>query len=649
MTKTLLRFCVLSVFAAVASLPHTGHAADQPKIGSREVPVLVIDGLKFRDLNRNGQLDAYEDWRLSPELRSADLTARMSLAEKVGTMLHGTLFMEGDQTSVIADRGSYDRERARDMILTRHVTTAISRLRFAEPSDIATQHNTLQEIAERSRLGIPLTISTDPRNYVGGAGLRHTPGISLWPSALGFGAIDDVELVRRFGDTLRREYRALGIHMALSPQADLATEPRWGRITGTFGEDPIKARDLVRAYIEGSQGGSEGLTRGGVITIVKHWAGYGAAIEKGFDGHYPYGRWSGFPGGAFERHLAPYEGAFAVKVAGVMPTYTILRNLVYNGHLMEPVGGAFNQYLLTDMLRGQFGFSGMILSDWLVTEDASSSGTPWGMETATKLERYVKAVHAGIDQFGGVEEPEYLIEAVESGLVEEGRLNASVQRILVDKFRIGLFENPYVSPEAAEIIVRNPEAHAAAKAAQQRALVLLKNEDSVLPLGAAAKSRTNALRVYLVGIDAAVAEAKGLTVVTDVSQADIVIARLKTPNEGLEGRIPEGNLAFEAGQKDFDTVVSLSASGLPVIASVYLERPAVMTALLPYVQGLFGGFGITDEALLEVVLGEAEPEGKLPVELPSSMAAVEAQMSDLPYDSENPLFPKGFGLRYQTQ
>jgi len=646
MTKALLLLCVLSGLAAVASLPHTGHAADQPKIGSRQVPVLVVDGLRFRDLNRNRQLDAYEDWRLSPELRSADLTARMSLAEKVGTMLHGDLPLKDD----LWNRGSYDLDRAGDMILSRHVTTAISRLRFAEPSDIATQHNALQEIAERSRLAIPLTISTDPRNYLEGTGFEHTPGISIWPSALGFGSIGDVELIRRFSDIVRREYRALGFHMALSPQADLATEPRWGRIFSTFGEDSIQVRDLVRAYIEGLQGGSEGPTRDGVITIVKHWAGYGAAAEKGFDGHYAHGRWSGYPGGAFEQHLVPYEGAFAVKVAGVMPTYTILRDLVHEGHVMEPVGGAFNQYLLTDMLRGRFGFEGMILSDWLVTEDRSNTGaTPWGMETASKLERYVKAVQAGVDQFGGVEEPRYLIEAVESGLLEERRLDASVQRVLVDKFRIGLFENPYVSPEAAEAIVTDPKSHAAAKAAQQHALVLLKNENSILPLRDAAKSRTNALRVYLVGIDADAAEAKGLSAVTNASQADIVIARLKTPNEGLEGGIPEGNLAFEVGQKDFDAVVSLSASGLPVIVSVYFERPTVMTALLPHVKGLFGDFGITDKALLEVVLGEVEPEGKLPVELPFSMAAVEAQMPDLPYDSESPLFPIGFGLRYPTQ
>jgi len=314
---------------------------------------------------------------------------------------------------------------------------------------------------------------------------------------------------------------------------------------------------------------------------------------------------------------------------------------------MEPVGGAFNKYLLSDLLHGRFGFEGMILSGWLVTEDASNGGTSWGVETATKLERYVKGVQAGVDQFGGVEEPEYLIEAVESGLLEEGQLDASVQRILVDKFRIGLFENPYVSLEAAEIIVRNPEAHAEAKAAQQRSLVLLKNE-GVLPLQGAAKGGRGERRVYLIGVDAAVAEAKGLTVVTDVLQADFVIARLTAPNEGPK-RLPEGNLAFFPGQGSFDAVVSLAAGGLPVIATVFLDRPAVMTALLPHVQGLLGEFGITDEALLEVLLGEAEPEGKLPVELPSSMAAVEAQKSDLPHDSENPLFPIRFGLRYQQK
>jgi len=623
--------------------------ADQPKLSSRQIPEITVDGLRFRDLNRNAQLDAYEDWRLSPEDRTADLISRMSLAEKVGTMMHGWL-------SAAEDR--YDLSKAKQLILENHITSGITWL-TTDPAHFARENNSLQEIAEHTRLGIPVTISTDPRNL-----FRKRPRAdqnalegTVWPEPPGLGAIGDPEAVRLFAAISRREYRAVGIHMALSPMADLATEPRWGRISGTFGEYPEQVGNLVRAYVEGFQGGTDGLARDGVISVVKHWVGHGAS-EKGFDGHFAYGRWSSFSGGAFEQHIIPYEGAFVANVSGVMPSYTILRDLTHDGHIMEPVGGAFNRYLLTDLLRGRYGFDGLILSDWGIIENCPCDcmdgtngglvGMPWGMEKATKLERYVKAVQAGVDQFGGAEDPRYLIEAVECGLLAEEQIDASARRVLLLKFWLGLFENPYASPQEAEAIVGNPASHAAALNTQHRSLVLLKNEKSLLPLP---KNRTSEKlrRVYLRGIDAAAAEAHGLTVATNPSEAEFAIVRLQTPREYLYPNskfFPEGNLAFAPGQPDFDAVVSLAVSGLPVIACVHLERPAVLTALLPHVRGLFGDFGVTDAALLDVVLGEAEPEGRLPFELPSSMAAVEAQKPDLPHDSESPLFPIRFGLRY---
>jgi len=641
---------VLVATIALFSLNLSAAVADQPKLGSRQIPVITLDGLKFRDLNRNNQLDPYEDWRLSPADRTADLVSRMSLAEKAGTMMHGWLPAAGDR---------YDLNRAQRTILESHITSGITWL-TAGPARFARQNNALQEVAEQTRLGIPVTVSTDPRNLFRQEteSDAQTAALSVWPKAAGFGAIGDPDAVRLFADISRREYRAVGIHMGLSPMADLASEPRWGRISGTFGEEPEQVRELVQAYAEGLQGSPDGLAANGVISVVKHWAGHGAAAEKGFDGHLAYGRWSAFPGAAFEQHLVPYEGAFAAKVSGVMPSYTILRDLVHDGHRMEPVGGAFNQYLLTDLLRGRYGFNGLILSDWGVMENCPDDcmngtngglvGMPWGMEKATKLERYVKAVQAGIDQLGGAEQPEYLIEAVERGLLSEERLAVSARRVLLLKFQLGLFENPYVSPQEAETVVSNPASHAAALNAQHRSLVLLKNENSLLPLRKKF-SQKKPIRVYLKGVDAAVAEARGLIVVTDASEADLAIIRLQTPREypyPNSKSFPEGNLAFAPGQPDFDAVVSLAANGLPVVASVHLERPAILTALLPHVQGLFGDFGVTDSALLDVILGEAEPEGRLPFELPSSMAAVEAQKPDLPHDSANPLFPIHFGLRY---
>ncbi|MFT4249485.1 MAG: glycoside hydrolase family 3 N-terminal domain-containing protein [Pseudomonas sp.] len=650
--------------AALALTLGTAAAAtqpQQPRLGTRAVPLIEVDGLRFRDLDRNGRLDPYEDWRLPPEQRAADLVARMSLAEKAGAMMFGTLpTLGGGLGGGGAQATGYDLDKARALLGERHVNSLITRLRL-EPQALAEQHNALQAIAEQGRLGIPLTLGSDPRNhfqYTAGASVQAGQ-FSVWPEATGLAAIGDPDTVRRFAAIARREYRAVGLHTTLSPMADLATEPRWPRINGTFGEDAALARRLVQAYVEGFQGGSDGVTRDGVASVVKHWVGYGAAAEQGFDSHNPYGRHAAFPGGNFAQHIVPFEGAFAAHVAGVMPTYSILRELVHEGHALDQVGAGFNRWLLTDLLRGRYGFDGVIVSDWLITADCTRAclegsapsqpfevAMPWGVEHLSKLERYVLGVEAGLDQFGGSDEPELLVEAVRRGLLPESRLDASVARVMALKFRQGLFEDPFVEPRATAAVFSDPATRAAALDAQRRALVLLKNDAALLPLGHAPR------KVFLHGIDAAAATAKGWAVVGDPAQAELAIVRLHTPFERLHphhlfGTLQhEGNLAFEPGQEEFELVAGLAARGLPVVATVYLDRPAVLTALLPYTGALLGDFGVSDPALLDVLAGDAAPRGRLPFELPSSMAAVEAQLPDLPHDSADPLFGFGFGLDY---
>jgi len=337
-------------------------------------------------------------------------------------------------------------------------------------------------------------------------------------------------------------------------------------------------------------------------------------------------------------------------------------NLGHDGHQVEQVAAGFNQYLLTDLLRERYGFDGVIVSDWGIMSDCPREcmegvdpgepwviGTPWGMETASVLERHVRGVSAGLDQIGGSHEPEILLDAVERGLLSEARLDISVKRILSDKFRQGLFENPFTDPAQAEMILGNPDTHAEALAAQQRSLVLLKNDQQILPLANTSR------KVFLHGIDAEVARAQGLTVVDDAADAELAIVRLESPREILHPRhlfglfLHEGSLAFVPGQEPFDLVAGLSARGIPVLASVTMTRPAVLTELLPHVNGLTADFGVSDEALLNVMLGKAKPEGRLPFELAASMQAVNAQKPDLPHDSKNPLFPIGFGLRYGAE
>ena len=624
-----------------------------------QAPVLQKDGLQFRDLNRNGVLDPYEDWRLSPDQRARDLVARMTLAEKAGTMMHGTARSVGGPMAAAGMGGQYDTAAIRALIDSVKVTNLITRLN-TDPQTLATQNNVLQAIAERTRLGIPVTISTDPRNH-----FQYLPGVSSqttfsqWPEALGFAAIDDTALTRRFGDIARQEYRAVGIHMALSPQADLATEPRWPRVAGTFGEDADLAGRQVRAYIIGFQHGANGADSNGVVTVVKHWVGYGAA-KDGWDSHTYYGRFATFSGDNLFYHVRPFLGAFAAQVGGVMPTYSMLEHATWDGKPIEQVGAGFNRQLLTDMLRGHYGFQGVIVTDWAITSDCAERckngapagerpsfadvGMPWGVEDLTMRARFVKAVQAGVDEFGGTERADLLVDAVHAGELSEARLDSSVVRILAQKFAQGLFEHPFVSPDAAARLVGNPTFLAAGVDAQRRALVLLENKGHLLPL-------RSPLRVYLRGVSADAATREGWTIVTDPKQADVAIVRLSAPFERLHPQyifgqfFHEGSLAFKDGDPDYDAFKQASAA-VPTIVTVYLERPAILTPLRDKARAVIANFGVSDAALIDVLTGRARPQGKLPFELPSSMDAVQTQRPDVPHDSARPLYPFGFGRSY---
>ena len=669
MTRT--RFSFAHALSAVVVLvsPAFAHAQNasrraQPALTSRSAPVIEQSGLKFRDLDRNGRVDPYEDWRLTPAARARDLVARMTLEEKAGAMMHGTARSGGPMGGAGVGTG-YDTAANRRLIADVKVNSMITRLGGA-PAMLAAQSNVLQEIAERTRLGIPVTVSTDPRHhfqYVLGASV--TAGqFSQWPEALGFAAIGDAALTRQFGDIARREYRAVGMQMALSPQADLATEPRWSRINGTFGEDADLAGRMVRAYVEGFQHGSNGVDTGGVLTVVKHWVGYGAAKE-GFDSHNRYGRLASYSGPTLDYHVKPFLGAFAANVGGVMPTYSILQGATWRGRPIEQVGAGYNRQLLTDMLRGQYGFRGMIVTDWAITNDCNERckagapagerpsfadvGMPWGVEDLPKRARFVKAVKAGVDQFGGTEDASMLVEAVKSGELTETRLDESVRRIMESKFALGLFERPFVDEAAASSTVGTDAFRAAGLDAQKRSLVLLENDGGLLPLKA--RTANSALRVYPVGIDTGAVRRAGWTVAADPSQADVAIVRLEAPFQTLHpayvfGAMQhEGNLGFSPGNKAYDEAMRLSAI-LPTVVTVYLDRPAILTPLKGKARAILANFGVSDEALLDVLAGRAKPQGKLPFDLPASMDDVAAQKPDVAHDLPHPLYPFGSGKSY---
>lgn len=611
-------------------------------------PVLTIDGKQFRDLNRDGVLDPYEDWRLTSAARARDLVSRMSLEEKAGAAVHGTAPIAGGP---LASGPAYDSVSATSMILARNVNSLITRM-SAAPSDIARQNNRLQQIAARGRLGIPLTISTDPRSHfqaVGGASVNAS-GFSRWPETLGFGALDDPRLVRHFARIVRDEYRAVGIHIALSPQADLATEPRWSRIAGTFGEQPERVGALVTAYVQGMQGSPTHLTRDGVATIVKHWVGYGASVE-GFDGHNYYGRFARFPGGNFAAHVTPFLGAIASGVVGVMPTYAILDGLAIDGTPIEPVGAGFNRQLLGEQLRGRYNFRGLVLSDWAITKDcaeACMTGTPrqapfqiampWGVTGLTEVQRFAKGMNAGIDQFGGVDDGSPIVHAIDAGLLTQARLDEAVLRIMRVKFDLGLFEDPYVDPARATALSRVTSHQREATRTQARALVVLERArgHAMLPaLGA---------RLFVQGMDTAVVRARGYRVVDSAADADAAIVRIKAPYQTLHPTFffgsfqHEGDLDFKDGDASL-ALVKATAAQAPTVVIVYLDRPAILSALVPHANTLIAEFGASDDAVMDALMGRVQPVGRLPFELPRSMDAVRTQKGDVPHDSPLPLYP----------
>ncbi len=275
-----LRFSAFVLFVcSAAAIGGERTQPQQPILGHRSAPLINLDGLTFKDLNRNGKLDPYEDWRLPAEVRTADLVQRMSVEELAGVMVHGTLPSAGP-LAPLGVGNEYDLVKVRKFIEQDRVNAFITRLNGSAEL-FAKQNNEVQAIAESSRLGIPVIISTDPRHHfeqVLGAATQDK-AFSMWPEPLGFAALNDTQLTRRFGDVVRQEYEAVAIRESLAPQADLATEPRWARINGTFGEDAEIAKRMVEAYVAGLQNGANGLNPGSVIAVVKHWAGYGAAKD----------------------------------------------------------------------------------------------------------------------------------------------------------------------------------------------------------------------------------------------------------------------------------------------------------------------------------------------------------------------------------
>ena len=567
--------------------------------------------------------------------RIDDLLGRMTLDEKAGLLFH-TMVMIPPDGEFNLEFGVFGGPSIRELT-DKHITH-FNLIGSSSAENIAAFTNQLQELAATKRLGIPITFSTDPRHsFTMNPGAHMaTEAFSQWPEPPGLAAIGDEQLVEQFADIARQEYLAVGLRAALHPMADLATEPRWARVNGAFGEDNQMAARLTAAYIRGFQGRQLGPRS--VACMTKHFPG-GGPQKDGEDPHFEYGREQIYPGDHFDYHLLPFEAAFAAGTAMIMPYYGMPADTEH-----EPVGFAFNKGIITGMLRDKFGFDGVVCTDWGPLTDAHLAGTifparAWGVEHLSVAERARKALEAGVDQFGGEHCPEIVIELVKSGQISEARLDLSVRRLLRDKFRLGLFENRYVDVEAAAQIAGNSAFRAAGDLAQRKSIVLLKN-DGILPLQGRPK-------IYIENVDTAVANQYGQVVDTP-EEADFAILRLQTPYEPrnkifLEAFFHAGDLDFK--EPELSRILSVIQK-VPTIVDIYLDRPAVMPEIAQSAAGLLANFGASDAAVLDAVFGRFNPSAKLPFDLPSSMDSVRAQKPDVPHDSADPLFEHGFGLSW---
>lgn len=569
----------------------------------------------------------YQDSTLAVDQRVEDLLSRMAVEDKVGLMFQ-PIAVVGDLDATDSFAPHTNRE-----LIARRISHA-NILWASTARELAEWNNALQRAYREHPLQIPATISTDPRhsfNNNPAAALIAGP-FSQWPEPMGFAAIGDEDLVRRWAEVIRHEYLAVGLRTALHPQIDLATDSRWARASSTFGESSELTSRLAVVYIQGLQGGDH-VGPHSVSVMAKHFPG-GGPQKDGEDPHFPYGREQVYPGGKFDLHLEPFRAAIRAGVSQLMPYYGMPVGTDY-----EEVAFSYNRQILTDLLRDELGFDGIVCTDWAILSDR-----PWGVEHLTFEQRMIKAIDAGVDQFGGETATDVLTKLVRTGQIPETRIDASCRRLLREKFRLGLFENPFVDADAADTIVGTAAAREEGRNAQAAAQVLLKNDQ-----GAAHLPLHPGLKVYAEGIETDTLT-RWATPVATPEEADVAIVRTSAPWE-QRGEDMSLESFFHAGSLDFphDQLEHLAniANAAPLIVDVYLDRPAILAPVAEVATSLIANFGSSDTVLLQTLFGELEPQGKLPFDVPSSMQAVKDSRPDTPFDTTNPTFRFGFGLRFE--
>lgn len=686
------------------------HQVGGPDLSYSSAPLIREGGRYFKDLNHNGQLDPYEDWRLTPAQRAADLAASLPSEFLSGLLTNGhTVNVPGVSSMSVsgityggkpyAESGAEPSDicdRLHDALVnfdTRQVLLAHS----DGPETIARWNNKVQALCEKLPFGVPCCNSTDPRNEIratdeynaGSGGL-----CSQWPTPLGLAATFDTTVVVSFARAVKREYLALGFHTALSPQADLATDPRWRRVPGTFGENPDLVKSMASAYVHTMQPE--------VNCIIKHWPGGGTG-EGGRDAHLSIGKYGVFPGGRLKTHM----DAFCLDAAGVMPYYTVSYGQDPSG---ENVGNSYSSYIIDSLLRHRYGYSGIVCTDWGIVPDyngnpLTTEGKCYGVETLTVGERILKALEAGVDEFGGSVKASEIMAAWPLWCAKCGETSArerwerSGGKILEAMFRTGLFENPYVDPAEAVSVLSDPEAFACGEQAQVRSVVMLKNHAGALPVtpnslsvpsGEVADSPRPKVYIPLRripgvysmtgrlkkapydGYSVDTAEvAKFYSLVSDPSQADFALVAITEPEGGIgyrDGQYMPISLQYSPYTASSARAVSLAGGdpaersanrsyrgrhivvenatdltlvrntkalmgSRPVVVLLQTTRP-VVAEFEPWADAILVAFGVRTKAFMQILSGAFEPSGRLPMQFPASMRDVERQREDVPQDMQ---------------
>ena len=628
-----------------------GETYTQPTLNPHSKSVLEVDGYQFIDLNGNGELDVYEDWRQDAETRAADLVSQMTVREKIAQMQHPTYLPRADG-KIAPYLKEYCSEYGIGMLLIRELNSVEA---------AATTMNTIQEYAESSRLGVPVLVSMDSVH-----GLSYVSGATVTPHNLALAATRDEALVTKLAEIARDEHLAVGVRMTLSPEADIASEPRWGRVMETFGEDPDLVTQMVTAQVVAFQNGKDGLNTGSIVACMKHFPGAGPQME-GKDTSPIISSEE-----TLQIHLKPYYAALEVNVASIMPYYSVPLALDMEN---SAIG---SKATLQDLLRDKMGFTGIIQTDWgMIWAIQEALGTMTGEEVSDEEAILIGVTQSRVDGIGGesIRLIDLMEEYTQEGKIDEAILTAAATRIVKVKFEMGMFENPYCDVDYAVSFVGNEENQKVNLQAAREAMTLLKN-DGALPLNPDAKQTilvcgprafdtdslvggwssaqdgmtiADAVAAYAGENTTVLTEKEDVEVIKELAQqADVIIVSIGEPS--YQHDPVWGYDTLEIVQSQQEILEAAVASGKTVITVVTGGRPYILTwcdentnaILEAYYPGAKGGI-----AIAETLFGMNNPTGKTPMQFPRNMESVNAQEGDVSFDLENPLYDYGFGLSYE--